>query len=91
MLESLQQQVAANGCQSPEELQSLVRQKVADNALAVERAFADVDYAELGVVSRRDFRDVLGMHVMSLSEDQVVVDVTHRLASDVDVVCFYCF
>jgi hypothetical protein len=60
-------------CQSTEELQAIVRQKVADNAWAFERSFADIDFADLGVISMRDFRDVLSLHGMSLSDEQVRV------------------
>jgi hypothetical protein len=58
-------------CQSTEELQAIVRQKIADNAWAFERALADIDFADLGVVSMRDFRDVLSLQGINLSDEQV--------------------
>jgi hypothetical protein len=50
---------------------NVVRRGVIDNLTAVERAFADIDYAELGVVSRKDFLDVISTHVVDMSDEQV--------------------
>ena len=54
-----------------DQVQEQVREKVTQNFSGFARAFADVDYARIGVVSKDDFRDVLTRYAFRLSDDQV--------------------
>jgi len=36
-----------------------------------DRAFSDIDYAKIYVVSKEDFRDILHENIMRLSDEQV--------------------
>ena len=59
------------GLLTTEQVQEQVREKVTQNFTGFARAFADVDYARIGVVSKDDFRDVLTKYAFRLSDDQV--------------------
>lgn len=64
-------QSSMSGRESAEELLEIIRHKVANRTQALETSFSDVDFADLGVVQMRDFRDVLSMHGIILNDDQV--------------------
>ena len=56
---------------SMDQIQDMVREKVTENYQGFSRAFADVDYARIGVVSKDDFRGVLNKLALRLDDDQV--------------------
>jgi Ca2+-binding EF-hand superfamily protein len=70
MMESLQQIMAISRCHSTEEIWACLREKVADNALVIGRAFADVDSVGQGAVSKSDFRSIINMHAVTISDEQ---------------------
>ena len=54
-----------------EQVQEVIKEKVTQNFQGFARAFADVDYARIGVVSKDDFRQILVQYAFRLSDDQV--------------------
>ena len=56
---------------SEEEVTSHLREQVTAKFNQLSRAFADIDYARIGVVSKEDFQDVLNQFTIRLNEDQV--------------------
>ena len=54
-----------------EQIQDILRDKVSANFQTFASAFADVDYARIGVVSKDDFRDVLTKQSVRLADEQV--------------------
>ncbi|XP_076811807.1 EF-hand calcium-binding domain-containing protein 6-like [Clavelina lepadiformis] len=61
--------------QTPQELslddvEDRMREVVSGRYYALSRAFDDIDYAKIYVVSKDDFRDILNEHVMRLTDDQ---------------------
>ena len=60
-----------------DQVQQMLREKVTQNFSGFSRAFADVDYARIGVISKDDFREVLSKYAFRLSEDQVGVNMSY--------------
>ena len=54
-----------------DQLQQMVKEKVTENFQGFSRAFADVDYARIGVISKDDFRSVLNKLALRLDDEQV--------------------
>ena len=58
-----------------------------------DRAFSDIDYAKIYVVSKEDFRDILHENIMRLSDEQVkskcLFNTSYRLHWMTKVIPFY--
>ncbi|XP_023929939.1 EF-hand calcium-binding domain-containing protein 6 [Lingula anatina] len=53
-----------------EEIHAALRENVTTHFYQMARAFAEIDYAKIGVVSKEDFRNVLNRNSFRLSNDQ---------------------
>ena len=60
-----------HGLMDIDQVQDVIKEKVTQNFQAFARAFADVDYARIGVVSKDDFKTILLRYAFRLSDDQV--------------------
>ena len=54
-----------------EEVTEYLRELVTSKYQQMARAFADIDYAKIGVVPRDDFREVIYKFTMRLTKEQV--------------------
>ena len=57
---------------SMDEVHVELRELVTARFYSLAQAFADIDYAGIGVVSKEDFKDVVRKHLMRLSDEQVI-------------------
>ena len=56
---------------SLEKVEERIREVVTGRYNTIANAFIETDYANIFVVSKDDFREILNEHVMRLSDDQV--------------------
>ena len=56
---------------SLEQVEERIREVVTGRYNVISNAFTETDYANIFVVSKEDFREILNEHVMRLSVDQV--------------------
>ena len=56
---------------SMEEVTQHLREMITQKFFHIAKAFAEMDYAKIGVVSREDFQEVLYRFTVRLTKDQV--------------------
>ena len=54
-----------------DDVHAALRELVTARMYSIVQAFANIDYAGIGVVAKQDFRDILNKHVIRLSDEQV--------------------
>jgi len=56
---------------SLEQVEDRIKEVVSGRFNIISNAFTETDYANIFVVSKEDFREILNEHVMRLTDDQV--------------------
>lgn len=61
-----------------DEVQERLREAVHAHFYTLANLFKEVDYADIGVISKEDFRDVIYKNVMRFTDEQVCVTYSDR-------------
>jgi len=67
-----------------DDIQQNLRESVTSHFYSLARAFSDVDYAGIGVVSKEDFREVIAKNAFRMSDEQVM----YKQEFYVIIICF---